>query len=63
MNDKGQPKMQELAELMKQMQTATGSLAKDMTSGEEYDLWKKCLGEINNKAYKTLIQVHYAVNN
>lgn len=53
-------KMQELAELMKQMQNATGAMAADMTSGDEYELWKKCLEEIQNIAYKTQIYIEDA---
>ena len=55
-------KMQELAELMKQMHSATGDLATDMTSGEEYEEWKKCLAEIERNAFKTRIRIDDASN-
>ena len=55
-------RMQELAELMKQMHSATGDLAEDMTSGEEYEEWKKCLLEIERNAFTTRIQIDDASN-
>jgi hypothetical protein len=55
-------KMQEVAELMKQMQSATGALATDMTSGDEYELWKKCIEEIEKNAYTTQIRIDDSSN-
>lgn len=55
-------KMQEASELMKQTHSATGDMAEDMTSGAEYEEWKKCLAEIERNAYKTKIKIDDASN-
>jgi hypothetical protein len=55
-------KMQEVAELMKQMHTATGAVAKDLTSGDEYELWRKCLEEIEKNLYRSQIRIDDSSN-